>query len=139
MAAAPHLAGALDIVRDSLHVFAACVWVGGQAVLGGLVPTVRREAPDALHAVARAFGRLAWPAFALLLLTGVWNYSAVHASHASAAWSAVFGAKMVLVVISGLGAFLHQRSDSPSTRGMYAGLGALATVGALVLGVALAG
>jgi len=38
--AQPQLADAWTIIRLSLHVLAACVWVGGQLVLAGLVPTV---------------------------------------------------------------------------------------------------
>ena len=96
----PQLADALTIVRLSLHVFAACVWVGGQVTLGGLVPTLRREAPQVLAGVARAFARLAWPAYALLILTGVWNVAAVHAGQASSAWTVVFALKMVLVAVA---------------------------------------
>ncbi len=135
----PQLADALTIVRLSLHVFAACVWVGGQVTLGGLVPTLRREAPQVLAGVARAFARLAWPAYALLIVTGVWNVAAVHASQASSAWTVVFALKMVLVVVAGVGTLVHQRATSPSLRGAAAGVGTLATVAALVLGVALAG
>ncbi len=135
----PHLADALTIVRLSLHVFAACVWVGGQVTLGGLVGTLRREAPGSLASVARAFARLAWPAYALLIVTGIWNVAAVRASQASSAWSAVFALKMVLVVVAGAGTLAHQRATTPSRRGVAAGVGTLATVAALVLGVALAG
>ena len=53
----------LDSLRIFLHVIAASVWVGGQIVLGGLVPQVRRTNPEALRTIARAFGRVAWPAF----------------------------------------------------------------------------
>lgn len=137
--AAPQLANAETIVRLSLHVFAACVWVGGQITLGGLVPTVRREAPGALKAVARAFARLAWPAYALLVLTGVWNVAAVHASTASSAWNVVFGVKMACVLVAGLGVWIHQRARTARLRGAASGIGVLATVAALVLGVALAG
>ena len=67
------LADAVDIVRLSLHVAAAAVWVGGQATLAGLVPALRREAPEALAPVARQFARLAWPAYAVLVVTGIWG------------------------------------------------------------------
>jgi putative copper export protein len=136
---AVHLASAETIVRVSLHVFAACVWVGGQVTLGGLVPTVRRAAPEALSAVARAFARLAWPAFAVLILTGIWNVAATHTGAAPSAWNVVFGVKMACVVAAGLGVGVHQRARTARLRGVSAGLGLLATVAALVLGVALAG
>ncbi len=137
--AGPQLADALTILRLSLHVFAACVWVGGQITLGGLVPTIRREAPQSLTGVARAFARLAWPAYALLIVTGVWNVAAMHVGQASSAWNLVFAVKMALVVVAGVGTFVHQRATTASLRGAAAGVGTLATVAALVLGVALAG
>src|SRR5205809_697088 len=63
----------IDTVRIFLHVLAATIWVGGQLTLAGLVPTLRTEAPDAVVPAARRFALLAWPAFAVLVITGVWN------------------------------------------------------------------
>jgi uncharacterized membrane protein len=60
----------VDTVRLSLHVLAATVWVGGQFVLAGLLPSLRRLGDDAPRTVARAFNRIAWPAFAVLVATG---------------------------------------------------------------------
>ncbi len=54
----------MDAFRLFLHVLAASVWVGGQIVLAGLVPTVRGFGEDATRQVARAFNRIAWPAYA---------------------------------------------------------------------------
>ena len=137
--AALQLAGGWTVVRLSLHVLGACVWVGGQLVLAGLVPTIRGISPDAPGAVARAFGRLTWPAYWLLVLTGLWNYLAVDHAHASTGWNAAFGVKMLCVAVAGVGAFAHTKARSPRARGMFAGVGMLATLAAMVLGVALAG
>ena len=60
-------------IRLFLHVLAATIWVGGQLTLAGVVPVLRRHAPDATRAVARQFDRIAWPAFGVLVATGVWN------------------------------------------------------------------
>ena len=57
-------------IRLTLHVLAACIWVGGQVVLGALVPLLRGTEGMAKRA-ARAFNRIAWPAFAVLVLTGI--------------------------------------------------------------------
>ena len=65
------------MLRLTLHVLAATVWVGGQFVMAGLLPTVRGLGDSAPRKVAKAFGRLSWPAFWLLIATGVWNYLAV--------------------------------------------------------------
>ena len=40
---------------------------------GAPVSTLRRLGPDALRAAARAFSRVAWPAFGVLPVTGAWN------------------------------------------------------------------
>jgi putative copper export protein len=133
------LASGLDILRLSLHVLAASIWVGGQFVVLGLLPTVRGFGEGAPRKIAQAFGRLSWPAFWVLVATGVWNYLAINHAHASASWNAVFGVKMVLVVVAGAGTWLHTKATKPKSRGIYAGLGALASIAALVLGVAIAG
>src|SRR5690242_9719598 len=56
----------LDVIRLTLHVLAATVWVGGQIVLAALVGPLRRAAPATTSVAANAFARVAWPAFAVL-------------------------------------------------------------------------
>jgi len=51
----------------------------------------------------------------------------------------VFGIKMLCVLVAGVGTFMHTKATSPKSRGIYAGVGALASIAALVLGVAIAG
>ena len=63
----------VETVRVLLHVVAICVWVGGQIVVGALVPALRRSHPEALPSIAKAFGRIAWPFFGLAVFTGIWN------------------------------------------------------------------
>jgi putative copper export protein len=133
------LAPATDIVRLSLHVTAAAVWVGGQITLAGLVPSLRRSAPETLPVAARQFARLAWPAFAVLVATGIWNVAASHPSQQSGTWNAVLGVKLGVVVLAGVGAFLHQQARTPGARGLWGALGSVGSLTALVLGVALAG
>ena len=133
------LASASTIIRLGLHVLAATVWVGGQFVMAGLVPTLRQLGPDAPRTAAQRFGRVSWPAFWLLIATGVWNYAAVKGHVSSSSWNTAFAIKMVAVVASGVGAFLHTRARTPRSRGAWAGVSALASVIALFLGVALAG
>ena len=89
--------------------------------------------------MAQAFGRLSWPAFWVLVLTGFWNYAAVHGNTMSSSWNTAFGIKMLCVVVAGVGTFMHTKATTPRARGIYAGLGTLATMLALILGVALAG
>lgn len=139
MSSAPQLADWLTTLRLSLHVGAATVWVGGQLVMAGLMSTVRSLGEGAPKKLAQAFGRLSWPAYWLLIVTGIWNFEQSSPANASTSWSAVFGIKMLFVVIAGLGAWMHTKVQSPKAKGMFAGLGMLATLVAMVLGVALAG
>src|SRR5215207_7529885 len=64
-------------VRLTLHVLAATIWVGGQFTLAGLLPVLRTastaSANDLPRRAARAYNRIAWPAFGVLVLTGMWN------------------------------------------------------------------
>ena len=49
-----------ETIRLFLHVIAASVWVGGQIVLVGLVPQVRKTHPEAVKTIANGFGKIAW-------------------------------------------------------------------------------
>lgn len=139
MSNAPALADGLSILRLSLHVLAACIWVGGQFTMAGLVPVARRLGDDAPARLARAFGRLSWPAFWVLVATGFWNFVAVHPSDAPGSWHLAFDIKMAVVALAGWSAWRHTKATAASARGAWAGLGAMASLVAMVLGVALAG
>ncbi|HEX4540518.1 MAG TPA: hypothetical protein VH112_09755 [Acidimicrobiales bacterium] len=139
MLATASLAPALDTIRLTLHVLAAAIWVGGQIVMAGLVGPARGLGGDAPRTLARAFARLAWPAYFVLLATGIWNISAVHASTATSTWKAVLMAKIAVVLLAGVGAFLHQRATSKGQLALWGSVGGTASVAALVMGVLLAG
>ncbi len=132
------LSSALDGIRLSIHVLAATVWVGGQFTLAGLVPTARRLGDGAPKALARAFGRMQWPAYAVLVITGLWNVSAVHAGQPRS-WVVVLVVKIGVVALAGLSAFLHTRSTTPRGLAVWGALTSLSSVAALVMGVFLAG
>jgi putative copper export protein len=127
-----------ETVRLFLHVLGATVWVGGQLTLAALVPALRRAAPEAPRAAALAFNRVAWPAFALLVVTGAWNV-AEQPDDTTIGYDAVLVAKLVVVAASGHTAYLHTRATPPRGRGVYGGLTALTALTALLLGVLLAG
>ena len=133
------LAPTIVTVRLTLHVLAATIWVGGQIVMTGLVGPARGLGADAPKTLARAFARLAWPAYAVLLVTGVWNVSAVHYSAQDSAWKAVLIAKIAVVVLAGLGVLLHQRATTKGQLALWGSVGGLASVAALVMGILLAG
>ncbi len=109
-AAAPREAGfpcvnTVDTFRIFLHVLAASVWVGGQIVLAGLVPTVREIDPEAPKKVARAFNRIAWPAYGVAVVTGIWNLLDIPMEDPP---YVELGLKVLVVALSGIGAAVHQ-------------------------------
>jgi putative copper export protein len=132
------LAPAIDGIRLSLHVLAASVWVGGQITVAGLLPTARQLGADAPRRVARAFSSLSWPAYAVLVATGIWNVAAVHAGQPSA-WQVTLGVKIAVVVLAGLSAWLHGRARSRTPLAVWGAIASLSSLAALVLGVFLAG
>jgi len=134
------LAVSWDTIRLFLHVLAATIWVGGQLTLAALVPVLRRFGSDALGAAARRFNQVAWAAFAVLIVTGIWNIAAVrpHIS-ASASYRTTLIVKLAVVVISGVTAALHIRSRTSRGRAVLGALTGLSALAALFLGVLLAG
>jgi putative copper export protein len=120
-------------------VLAAAVWVGGQVVVAGLVGPARRLAADGPRTLARAFARLSWPAYAVLLATGIWNVAATHPAEQSFAWRAVLWVKVAVVVVAGIAALLHSRARGRRGLAVWGSVAGLASLGALVLGVLLAG
>jgi putative copper export protein len=135
----PSLSDGLGGFRLILHVLAATVWVGGQFTVAGLLPTIRTLGEDAPKRVARALGRLLWPAYAVLVVTGFWNIGALTVGQASTAWKTVLSVKIAVVVIAGAAVYLHQRSITRRAMAIWGAIGALASVAALCLGVFLAG
>jgi putative copper export protein len=134
-----------------LHVLAACVWIGGQIVIAAIVPMLRGI--EGLAAAAgRRFQLMAWPAFVVLVLTGVENVRRV-----GIGWSALgttqtgrtLLTKLCLVGVSGLAAAAHAFLQAPAARrGRRPGAAATALLGsasllaavvAALLGVVIAG
>jgi putative copper export protein len=132
------LASSLDGVRLSLHVLAASVWVGGQITMAGLVPAARGLGEGAARTLARAFARVQWPAYAVLVITGFWNVAAVHAGQPHA-WQVVLGVKIAVVALAGVSAWLHARSTTPGALAAWGATASLSSLAALVMGVFLAG
>lgn len=128
----------LENLRLFLHITAATVWVGGQLVLAALVPALRAAGPDVPRRAAVAFARIAWPAFLVLILTGLWNlYEVRHL--AAGGYRGTLTAKIVVVVLSGATAALHERATTPRNRALFGAGTALFALLALLLGLQLAG
>ena len=133
------LASGLDTLRLTLHVLAASVWVGWQIVMMGLVGPSRAFGPDAAKVLARAFARFAWPAYAVLVVTGFWNISTFHWAAQSGAWKAVLVVKVIVVALAGLATLLHAQASSRTGLAVWGSVAGMASVAALVMGVLLAG
>jgi putative copper export protein len=126
-----------ESVRLFLHVLAASVWVGGQITLAGIVPSVRRAAPTATKVVAQAFARVAWPAFGVTVLTGMWAMMAEDITSQSSAFQATLLLKVAIAIASGVFAAVHTVGKSKAALAIGGALGALCAVVAMFLGVVL--
>ena len=123
-------------IRVFLHVVAATIWVGGQLTLAGLVPGLRALSPDAPRAVARRFNRIAWPAFGVLVATGIWNILELEPD-----WDSDYGrtvmVKILVVTASGASAFAHTAARSKAALAVFGAASGLTALAALFLGVQL--
>lgn len=131
------LSPSLTTLRLFLHILAASVWVGGQIALAGVVPSVRKVAPEATKAVARAFARVAWPAFAVVVLTGIWNLTEVHVADTGTTYQVTLFVKLVLVFSSGAAAAIHSVGRTKLALALGGAIGLLAGIGAMFCGYLL--
>jgi putative copper export protein len=127
-----------DSIRLFLHVLAATVWVGGQITLAALVPALCSAGQEVPQRAARAFNRIAWPAFAVLILTGIWNVAA-ESDHNHGRYRTTLMVKLVVVAISGITAAVHARARTRRAMAVFGALTGLSALLALFLGVLLAG
>ena len=132
------LAVSWDTIRLFLHILAATVWVGGQITLAALVPVLRRLGAEIPRAAARRFNQVAWPAFGVLVLTGMWNVAAVR-SKVSGSYETTLIVKIAVVAVSGVTAALHARARSPAGLAVFGALTGISALAAVFLGVLLAG
>ena len=137
----------LDALRSFLHILSVSVWVGGQIVVAGLIPLLRRvdrsAAPVAdgemsvTQQAARRFGRISWPFFALAIVTGLWGIGEIAANDEWATseglWKTLFFVKMALVAASGVGAWLHTRAQRAPERALFASIASLTALAALLI------
>jgi putative copper export protein len=124
-------------IRLFLHVLAATVWVGGQIALAGLVGTVRKQSAEAPRAVARAFARLAWPAFGVLVVTGIWNLTEVDLGNTTTAYQVTVFVKITVAIASGVFVLIHSLGKTKLALALGGALGLLCSLAALYLGILL--
>ncbi len=127
----------LDTIRLFAHVLAASVWVGGQLTLAGLVPGLRQISPEAPRVVARRFSRIAWPAFGVAVMTGMWNLMEINVADTSSEYQVTLGVKLGIVALSGIGAALHAVSSSRTELAVWGAVSGATALGALFFGVLL--
>ncbi len=126
----------LDSIRTALHLLGVIVWIGGQILMLALLPVLRSISPEAPRQAAARFGQVAWPAFGLAMVTGMWNILELEGTQTSD-YNATLGVKFIAVALSGTAAFLHQRTPSPAVKGATGGIALLSALAALFLGVML--
>jgi putative copper export protein len=127
----------LESLRTFIHLLAAAVWVGGQIVLSGLVPRVRKTNPEALKTIANGFARVAWPAFAVTVVTGMWNILDTDVSAMDTSYHVTLGVKIVLVMLAGFAAAAHANTKSKLVLALGGAIGLVASLATLYLGVLL--
>jgi putative copper export protein len=128
----------LDSVRVFLHLIAVAIWVGGQIVLAGIVPSLRTVAPEATKTVAQGFARIAWPAFLVIVFTGVWGLAAVDVSAESTEYLVTFGIKMLLVGVAVIATLIHSNGTSKAAKGIGGAASLLTSLLAAFAGILMA-
>jgi uncharacterized membrane protein len=123
-------------LRLTLHVLAATIWVGGQFTLAGLLPVLRAHEGLAKQA-ARAFNRIAWPAFGVLVLTGMWNLVEVDVTSAPTDYQVTVFVKIAVAIASGVAAAAHIAARTKLALALGGAIGALTAIAAVFLGVLL--
>jgi putative copper export protein len=126
-----------DSIRLFLHVLAASVWVGGQIVLGGLVPKLRQVAPESLKVAANAFARIAWPAFAVVVVTGMWNILDITVGDLSTEYQVSMFVHVLLAMAAAMFVVIHSVGQTKLALALGGALGLLTSLGAMFVGVLL--
>jgi len=128
----------LDSLRTFLHILAVCVWLGGQVVLAGVVPKMRKTNPGALSTLAKGYTSVAWPAMILIVFTGAWGLAEIDTSNESSAYMVTFGIKMLLVASAIIATLIHSYGTSKLAKGLGGAIGLLSSLFAAYGGVLLA-
>jgi hypothetical protein len=78
---------------------------------------------------------VAWPAFAVLVATGVWMLT--EAGESSDAFKTTLMTKLTLVLVSGIGVALHSLVKNPTLKAIWATVGFVSALGVVLLGVSI--
>jgi putative copper export protein len=128
----------LNSLRTFLHILAVCVWLGGQVVLAGVVPKLRKTNPEVLSNIAKGYASIAWPSMILIVFTGAWGLAETDTSNQSSEYMVTFGIKMLLVATAIIATLIHSNGTTKIAKGLGGAVGLLATLFATYCGVLLA-
>ena len=128
----------LNSLRTYLHILAVCVWLGGQVVLAGVVPKLRKSNPEALPNIAKGYAAIAWPAMILIVFTGAWGLAATDTANQTTEYTVTLGITMLLVAGAVIATLIHSNGTSKLAKGLGGAIGLLATLFAAYCGVLLA-
>ena len=128
----------LNSIRSYLHILAVCVWLGGQVVLAGVVPKLRKTNPEALTNIAKGYASIAWPAMVVIVFTGAWGLGAANVADKSTEYMVTLGIKMMLVAGAVIATLIHSFGTSKMAKGLGGAIGLFATLTAAYCGVLLA-
>lgn len=131
------LSPSIHTLRLGLHVLGAVVWVGGQIVLLALLPVLRQAGGTVARDAARAWNRVAWGAFVVLVATGVWNLFEVALTDRPTRYQVTVFVKLLFVALAGGFAAVHSLTASRKLLAISGAVGGLASLAALALGVLL--
>ena len=126
-----------DSIRLFLHVLGASIWVGGQIVLGGLVPKLRKAAPESLKVAANAYARVAWPAFAVVFVTGMWNILDIKVGDMSTDYQVTMFVHVLLAMATAIFAVIHSVGKTKLALALGGAFGLLTSLGAMFVGIML--
>ena len=107
-------------------------------VFAALVPVLKAKDASLPKVIAQKFNKIAWPAFFLLIATGLWNLADIP-SGSPKSYHAVLGIKMLIVSLSGVSALMHARANSTKGMALWGAISGLTALSATYLGVLLAG
>lgn len=124
-------------IRLFIHVLAATVWVGGQIVLAGIVPSLRKLHPEATTTVARAFARIAWTSFFVLVVSGIWNLMSIDIGNAPDEYWTSVAVHVGLTATAGTAAAVHSMGRSKVALALGGSIGLLTSLSTLFVGILL--
>ncbi len=101
------------------------------------MPSLRRSVAGGDQGNGRAFARIAWPAFFVLVVTGIWNLAEVDITDTSTSYQVTVFVKVTLAIVSGAAAAIHQVGRTKLALALGGAIGLLSALGALFLGVLL--